>query len=247
MEYSYGGFGEIEGFTDPMLLPPMVKIYQDGRIVFIDDRGIWQGRVQERRLARLKAYLAKQPLLKETGLIRVQKGEPPGLHGGMAYIKYLDGEHQVVIGSLLLPTAGPWHRIVEEIRSVIPSSSSSFIPESVTVFVFPGGRWGSPVQWPAPYIPLAPSAAEDGGELTVSDREVASFILQHASVGFSWLQCVVLDGGQTYSLHIKSVPGWYQPEELERVLGGLAAEVLERERLDREFYQSLMKVKAPTQ
>lgn len=225
VEYSYGGFAEGDLISGPMLFPPIVKIYQDGRIVFIDDRGIWHGQVHESPLKKLTSYLASNSLLHETRLIPVKKGVSPGFHGGMAYIRYLDGEKEVIIGALRIPTSGPWDRLLKEIRACIPSSYSSFQPASVSVSVWRGSTWDTPVQWPfISTIPLAPEADEVARYLLVEDPKAIFFILQHARGGFSWLQCAVADARETYSIHIESVPGWYEPSGIEAVLGGLAYE-----------------------
>jgi hypothetical protein len=167
-----------------MLLPPIVKIYRDGRIVFLDDRGVWEGKLPARRLDRLTTRLAANPLLKGTRLIPIRKGRSAGLHGGMAYIRYLEAENEVVIGALLLPSGGPWDRLVREIRGHIPSSYASFHPEAVSVRVFRGSSRAEPVPWPfSSTVPLSPHADQFGDLLTVSDPSLISFLLQHVSGG----------------------------------------------------------------
>lgn len=225
IEYSYGGFTEAgQDRTGPMLLPPIVKIYRDGRIVFLDERGLWQGRLGERELRRYEARLAAEPLLKATGVIPVEKGAPAGLHGGMAYIRYLDGREEVVVGAMILPKSGRWSRVISELRSHIPTSYSTFKADSVSVQVLRQGRRGG-LAWPfGDELPLLPHVDRS---LEIRGERMASFVLRHSRIGFSWLECGVVDGGQAYSLIVSGVPGWYEPSILAIVLGSLASEANE--------------------
>src|SRR5207245_3645203 len=91
IEYGMGGFAD-GGHGPPMLFPPEVKIYSDGRIVFATKEAYWQGMLDPKRLARLKSDLAKTDLLKESQLLPVRNGGLISMHGGMVYIRSRDAE-----------------------------------------------------------------------------------------------------------------------------------------------------------
>lgn len=224
IEYSYGGFADGSPLLGPMLNPPIVKIYQDGRIVFYRNDKFWEGIVPPQKLRRFKKYLGRNRLLGETRLIEVKRGSSPGFHGGMTYIRYLSGSEEVIIGAMLLPSRGPWNRLVERIRAAIPSTYHSFVPGSVHVYVHKGGRLVEPVSWPfSEEYPLAHRTHPDD-RTRFDDRRVSAFLMRNLSSGFSWLNCVVREGGEVYSLTISEVPEWYQPSGIELLLGFLVAD-----------------------
>jgi hypothetical protein len=222
IEYSFGGFAEGDVMLMPMLLPPVVKIYADGRVVFRDDPGFLQGQLPPERLERLKRRLSGNALLKATRLVPVKKGGAAGFHGGMAYIRYRDGADEVVIGALCLPHSGPWARLVREIRSFIPTAYWRFVPAAASVSVHTGGTWGEPTPWPfSAKLPLSKLAQAETA-IPVDDRSVIAFLFGHFDSGFSWLDMRALEGGKGYSIKLDSVPGWYEPSDLSSLLGSLA-------------------------
>jgi hypothetical protein len=220
IEYSYGGFAGGFQSMGPMLLPPMLKIYQSGDMILLQDNSAWIGHIDIKLLNKLKKSLARNPILKTTKLFPNLKGGSPGYHGGMAYIRYLDGQAEIIIASLRLPSGGSWARLIEELYLYVPSTYTLFVPAQLTVLTYPGGSWQKPIEWPfSNTLPL--SGRKEAEELLITDPKVIQFILSHLNGGFSWIQVVVSEGSIITTLHVKAVPAWYEPMHIEMMLGFL--------------------------
>lgn len=211
IEYGRGGFGD-GGIGPPMLYPPEVKIYRDGRIVFGDEKGIWTGRVDPKRLARLERDLEREPLLRESQHLKVTNGRLISMHGGVAYIRYLDGSQEKLVAVTLHPKRGPYVNLLRRIREEIPSAYQSFRPASISFHVYPGSSWREPVEWPFKDITLAGHASADS--INVTDPRAIALVIDHSFGGFSWLQTNVRENGIAYELMLEKVPGWFEPEDL---------------------------------
>jgi len=215
IEYGTGGFGD-GGHGPPMLYPPEVKIYSDGRIVFATKEAYWQGTVDPKRLARLKSDLAKNDLLRESQLLRVTNGGLISMHGGMAYIRYRDADDEVVVTALSHPHRGPYVRLLNRIREEIPDTYSRFRPKEITFHLYRGNAWATPVDWPFT-IALDEST-------TMTDPAAIAFIFDHAFGGFSWMQANVRVKGVDYEIILRSALGWYEPDILAVTLYDLRLE-----------------------
>ena len=210
VEYGMGGFAD-GGVGSPMLFPPEVKIYADGRIVFADKKGFWQGTVEPKRLEKLNRDLAGSALLRESRIIPVRNGGLISLHGGMAYIRYRDADHEVVIATLSHARRGPYVRLLERIRREIPTTYSSFRPNELTFRLYPGDSWREPVAWP---FSAATPLAGASGSITITDPAAVAFVLDHSFGGFSWMQTNVRENGTDFEIITESVPGWFEPQFL---------------------------------
>jgi hypothetical protein len=222
IETSLGGFADGEKILGPLLLPPEIQIYKSGRIIFLTDRGVWTGQVEKRRFEKLLRSLSRSPLLRATQVIPVQRGDLLGLHGGMAYFLYNGGPKQVIAAVLSSPRHGPWRRMLSLLRSCIPSTYKSFVPEAIDVSIRREGSWADPVPWP--FQETLSLKNLDDEERKLSDPRMVNFVLRHLSRGFSWLEVPVSEDGVEYTLSLHSVPGWFEPGETETTLGFLAAD-----------------------
>jgi hypothetical protein len=146
----------------------------------------------------------------------------------MAYIRHLDGDSEVILGARLLPSSGPWHRLVRKIRSYIPSSFIRFQPGSVDVSVFRGSSGDTSIAWPfSSQLPLSAHTDPEGEHVQIRDSKVIAFLWQHMTGGFSWLQCNLTEDAKPYSLEIAGVPGWYDRDHIAMTLGLLAYDARE--------------------
>jgi hypothetical protein len=210
IEYGMGGFAD-GGHGPPMLYPPEVKIYADGRIVFADKEGYWQGTLEPKRLERLRNDLARNELLKESQLLKVRNGGLISMHGGMAYIRYRNGDDEVLVAVLSHPHRGPYPTLLNRIRQEIPDAYSRFRPNEIAFRVYPGSTWVEPVDWPfAATIPLQGRSQS----IIVTDRAAIAFVIDHGFGGFSWLQTNVRENGKTWEIILESARGWYEPQFL---------------------------------
>lgn len=135
IEYSYGSYGD--GSSEigmPMLWPPLVKIYQDGRIIFYskNDNKFYAGNIDSQRLERLKKKFANEEFLQKSRFIEM-KGGLINIHGGLSYIRYLDGDNEVLISTEVSPRGGTWMRIINSVRNCLPDKRVVFYPEKIEV------------------------------------------------------------------------------------------------------------------
>src|SRR5712691_8815790 len=135
IEYSYGSYGNGSSEVGmAMLWPPLVKIYQDGKIIFYSkkDNRFYVGHVDSRRLEQLKKRLANDKFLRNSRFIEMRGGFI-NEHGGLSYVRYLDGDSEVLISTEVSPRGGQWMKIVDSVRSCLPSKYVAFYPESIEV------------------------------------------------------------------------------------------------------------------
>jgi hypothetical protein len=217
IEYGMGGFSD-GGHGPPMLYPPEVKIYNDGRIVFADKVGYWQGTIESKRFKRLERDLANDGLLKKSQLVPVRNGGLISMHGGMAYIRYRDGDDAIVVAALSHPHRGAYPRLLDRIRAEIPGTYSRFRPTEITFRLYPGSTWVEPVVWP--FSATTPLRGRSDS-ITVTDPAAIAFVIDHSFGGFSWLQTNVRENGTDYEIILESAPGWYEPGILGSTLDDL--------------------------
>jgi len=210
IEYGMGGFAD-GGHGPPMLFPPEVKIYADGRIVFATKEAYWQGMLDPKRLARLKRDLAKNDLLKESQLLPVRNGGLISMHGGMVYIRYRDADDEVVVAALSHPHRGPYVHLLVRIREEIPETYSRFRPAEIRFRLYRGSAWAAPVDWP---FSAATPLHDQSDSITVTDPAAIAFVVDHSFGGFSWMQANVRENGVDYEIIVETAPGWYDPEIL---------------------------------
>src|SRR5688500_5943330 len=65
IEYSYRIFGSGEYYY-PILFPPLIKIYEDGKIIFLKDKKFYQGNIESSKLKLLTQQLKKNTILKRS-------------------------------------------------------------------------------------------------------------------------------------------------------------------------------------
>jgi len=211
IEYGMGGFAD-GGRGPPMLSPPEVKIYSDGRIVFATkEEGYWQGTIDPKRLERLKRDLSKNDLLENSQLLRVRNGGLISMHGGMVYIRYRDADEEVVVAALSHPRRGPYVRLLDRIREEIPETYSRFRPTRITFQLFRGNSWVAPVEWP---FSAATPLHDRKDSITLTDPAAVAFVVDHSFGGFSWMQTNVRENGVDYEIIVESAPDWYDPDIL---------------------------------
>lgn len=196
--------------------PPKVKIWRNGRIVFVR-HGVWTAVLPPDRVARLEKDLARVALLKHgIRYVDVEPTRPIGLHGGMSYVRFLHGDQEIVIGTAGRPyRGGPWMRLIDRIRQEIPAEAVEWIPREVTFscWSWTSGREGWVVtQWPfGDRIQLAGGPySHTSREFKTSDPAVIAFLLSHSFRDESWRRIVEADGA-LYRIHVMRVPEWLDP------------------------------------
>jgi hypothetical protein len=225
IEYSSGDFDETgPGLVGPFLQPPEIRIYKSGQIVFLKERGVWTGQVEKRRFEKLLRTLAQSELLRKSQVLPVKRGDSLGFHGGMAYFLYQGGREEVIAAVLLAPRHGPWRRMLNLLRSCLPSTYRSFVPSVINVRVRPGGSLADSVPWPFQEILSLRKPAN--AEARVSDPRMVNFVLRHLARPLSWSDVVASEDGSAFTLTLESVPGWFEPEDTRMWLGVLASDAM---------------------
>jgi hypothetical protein len=122
---------------------------------------------------------------------------------------------------------------VNKLHSLITKQYSNFVPSSLaaTVYSYHVHAKEALIPWPFPAaIAITPHADRLDDKIIVSDPKAIAFIMGHLSEGFSWLRCVVSEGGFPFSINLTEVPGWYEPLEIKYILGALTMELDQDER-----------------
>src|ERR1044072_2218020 len=122
-EYAYASYGD-GGLEIPMPHPPILKIYKDGLAIFQKGERYFIGRIESQKLQHLIDKLSATSFLKRTEFVEIKKGEMVGLHGGVVYLRYLDGDKQIVIATEVLPKSGSWAKVVKMVQGYLPRNAA---------------------------------------------------------------------------------------------------------------------------
>ena len=123
IEYGYGSLSD-GSFPSLMLWPPVVKIYQDGVVVFADKAKYWEGCLPEERLDTLRNALRKNKALTKSAFDPTIEGSIINIHGGLVYVRYLCGNQEVLLTTVVFPKKGPLAAIISLISRVHSPGSS---------------------------------------------------------------------------------------------------------------------------
>lgn len=219
IEYSTGSFG-CEGGSLPMMYPPMVKIYNDGTIVFFRDDAYWIGQLKENRLLHLKKKLSEMRLLACDRFLPVKDGySPHWFGGGIAYIRYLDGDEEKIIACNRIPKKGNWGKIIRMIYDSIPNYARLFVPPKIVVslsrsdYMLEGDPPPNVPEWPfKDKQSIATGAWFE--EREVNDHGIIAYLFNPPAVGFSFLSWSFKQDGHVYSIFLRDVPGWFDETAL---------------------------------
>ena len=99
IEFGRGSYANMS--VKAMLWPPFVKIYQDGRVIHgegSEDDRYFVSRLDPKQLDSLKKRLAEEKYLWRSRFIDMP-GDDINVHGGVSYIRYLDGDKEIVLAT----------------------------------------------------------------------------------------------------------------------------------------------------
>jgi hypothetical protein len=235
IEYSYGSYGNGDsGIGMPMLWPPLVKIYQDGKVIFYvkADNKFYAGQIEAKPFEQLKKKLKRQQFLQQSRFIEM-KGGFINEHGGVSYIRYLDGDGEIILSTEVHPRGGTWMKIINLIREYLPKKYSPYYPNEIQLDIwFESNKLSlsnSPA-WPfSEKMRLAGTvnSSKPVPELsrlhseTVMDREVVRYLFDRLEASFSFYVWEFGENGITYYLELSKVPGWYNDDNLKFSLAQL--------------------------
>ncbi len=120
IEFSRGSYGNMS--RKAMLWRPFVKIYQDGKIIHYEgdeDRRFYLSQLEPQQLESLKKRLAGEKYLWRSRFIEME-GDDINVQGGVSYIRYLDGNKEILLATDVKPRGGPWVQLTETIWEYVP-------------------------------------------------------------------------------------------------------------------------------
>lgn len=214
-EYGYALYGDT-GLDILLPSPPLIKVYQDGVVIFQKDAKYYTGRLDKERLGQLKSALENQPLLARSRFLALKNGTMPGLHGGLCYIRYRMGQRQVIIAAGVIPVSGAWQKLVTLVQGFFPAQPTLFYPEKVALGVRKTSEKcpqddESNVDWPSG---KSFSLATSPQLMELSDPELIRYLFNRAytgdSQGWHWPAC---EQEVMYAISLTKVAGWYNDEE----------------------------------
>ncbi|HYS52929.1 MAG TPA: hypothetical protein VER58_04065 [Thermoanaerobaculia bacterium] len=143
VEYGIGTFNDAEGSL--VMHPPKMKIFRDGRVLTIDEKGARQSQFDVDRVADLERDLLRTPLLQTTRWIEFARRKPMPHAGGVSYVRF--GE-DVIVATPGIPLDGDWNAMIDRINAERPATSTPFRPQQLRFYVFDWPSLFEKVAWP---------------------------------------------------------------------------------------------------
>lgn len=221
IEFSRGSYGETFGKIPrrAMLWPPFVKIYQDGKVIHYEgdeDGRYFVSHLAPEQLDSLKKHLAGEKYLWKSRFIEMD-GDDINIHGGLSYIRYLDGDKEIILATEVKPRGGPWVQLTDAIWKYVPEDHGTvYYPDVIGVYTSvdtsPYGNQNPPV-WPfSKKITLSSKVK------MISDREVIEYLFDDLKGVFSFYVWDFKHDGKRYSIFLANSPGWFEPDYLNKAL-----------------------------
>jgi hypothetical protein len=134
IEFSRGSYTNMS--QTAILWPPFVKIYQDGKVIHYEgdeDPQFYVSQLDPAQLDSLKKLLAAEKYLWRSRFIDMD-GDYINVHGGVSYIRYLDGDKEILIATEVKPHGGPWVKLTDAIWKYVPDDHEHiYYPDSIGV------------------------------------------------------------------------------------------------------------------
>ena len=230
-EIAFASYGDA-GFDIPTPEAPIIKIYQNGKVILRKGDNYFTGEINTKKLSELKLKLQNNPSLKQSRYFDTEEGDMIGLHGGVAFIRYLDAEQQIIIASSVLSKKGEWQRVTKLVEKYLPKKVELFYPETLEVNIHKnegeecrsiGGN--KPDEWLlGQKISLANNSRRD---VVVKDAEVIRFLFKDMyDEGLLWFWWGFCENGVRYTLYTSKIPNWMYDEA--NLIAGFEAQRLQK-------------------
>jgi hypothetical protein len=141
IEYGYAPYGAFPwNFPgNPIFI---FKVLQDGTVITRKDpENYYTAQLSPKDLKQLKERLAKERVLQTSHYVDVKKGTPMLLHGGVAFIRYMDEDSAIVLAANILPKSGEMKRIIDIVEKALPKKQSPYHPPDKRDSVLSVGAW----------------------------------------------------------------------------------------------------------
>ena len=203
-----------------MLWPPVLKIYQDGRVVHFEgeeDCRFFVSQLEPQQLDALKKFLAAEWYLKKSRFIDMP-GDNINVHGGVSYIRYLDGAKEIVLATEVKPKGGPWVKLTDAIWEYVPEDHHRvYYPASIRVETTDDtdNEYCDPN---APEWPFKNKIRLNPKLKTISDPEIIQHLFDRLRGIFSFYVWEFKQDDKRYSVFLVNSRGWYEQDYLNKAL-----------------------------
>lgn len=217
IEFSRGSYGNMS--TRAMLWPPVVKIYQDGKVIHYEgdeDRRFYVSQLDPQQLDSLKKFLAAEWYLKKSRFIEMP-GDMINVHGGVSYIRYLDGAKEIVLATEVKPKGGPWVRLTDAIWEYLPDDHEHvYYPASIGVQTSEDtSEYCDPN---APEWAFKNKIRLNPKLKTISDPEIIQHLFDRLRGIFSFYVWEFKQDDKRYSVFLVYSRGWFEQDYLNKAL-----------------------------
>ena len=201
-----------------MLWPPLVKIYQDGKVIHFEsnEKGFYVSRLDPQALDSLKKRLSSERYFHKSRFIEMD-GEDINVHGGVSYIRYLDGNKEILLATEVIPRKGPWVELTELVWSYVPEDHTQlYYPDAIGL-----QTWQDESDYSDRDPPLWPFNKQLQLRLEpkmISDPEIIRYLFDRLKGIFSFYVWTFKDDGKRYSLALVDVPGWFEQKYINKAL-----------------------------
>lgn len=202
-----------------MLWPPFVKIYQDGKVIHYegdDDRRFFVSQLEPQQLDSLKRLLAGEWYLKKSRFIDMP-GDDINVHGGVSYIRYLDGGNEIILATEVKPKGGPWVRLTDAIWEYVPEDHEHvYYPASIGVQT--SDDTSDDTDQNQPEWPFKSKIRLNSKLKTISDPEIIHHLFDRLRGVFSFYVWEFKQDDKRYSIYLLNSPGWFEQDYLNKAL-----------------------------
>ncbi|HEY0761180.1 MAG TPA: hypothetical protein VGD61_02325 [Pyrinomonadaceae bacterium] len=217
IEFSRGSYGNMS--VRAMLWPPELKIYQDGKVIHYegsDDRRFFVSQLEPQQLDTLKKFLAAEKYLCRSRFIEMP-GAFINVHGGVSYIRYLDGDKEIILATEVKPKGGPWMQLIEKLWDYVPDDHEHvYYPASIVVQT---SQTTSDACDPnAPEWPFKSKLRLNSKLKTISDPEIIQYLFDRLRGVFSFFVWDLKQDDKMYSVFFVNSSGWFEQDYLNKAL-----------------------------
>jgi hypothetical protein len=219
IEFSRGSYGNMS--VQAMLWPPLVKIYQDGKVIHFEseEKGFYVSRLDAQALDSLKKRLRGERYLWRSRFIEMD-GDDINVHGGLSYIRYLDGDKEILLVTEVRPRKGPWVDLTELIWSYVPDDHEQlYYPDVIGL-----ESWEDKSDLSEPDPQLWPFSNQLQLRLkpkTISNPEIIHYLFDRLHGIFSFYVWDFKDDNKRYSMALIGVPGWFEQKYINKAVAKL--------------------------
>jgi hypothetical protein len=217
IEFSRGSYGNSRLMA--ILWPPFVKIYRDGKVIHYEgdeDGRYFVSHLTPDQLDSLKKRLAGEKYLWRSRFIDMD-GDDINVHGGVSYIRYPDGDKEILLATEVKPRGGPWVNLTDAIwKYVLDDHEQVYYPALVGVYTSEDTSEYSDQHPPA--WPFEQQIKLSSKLKTISDPKIIEYLFDDLKGIFSMYVWGFKQDDKRYSLTLHSSPGWFEPDYLNKAL-----------------------------